>query len=151
MKKLAALLFTFCTLTATIKPKNPEINKSTEFIKGMGAFAMAAGLGYLAYKAPIDEMHNYINKLANNQNEGNEFINFLELQGARFARFTKVNIFGQFDNKKLFSFLTIIPAYEILKYSIRKLGNSMQSTQKDEYYLEKKRRLKTKNKLATNN
>jgi len=133
MKKALALLLSLLICITNTECKHKKINKASEFLKGAVALTAAAGLAYLAYEAPIKQIKTQWTKLKNAvipRNTRQEISGWCSDNTESIFNYLKTSIpwtTNSVDKSKLFSLITIIPAYELTKYAFDKLGNSVRT------------------------
>jgi len=133
MNKALILMLTLLVCSSNIECKSKKINKASEFLKGTIALTAAAGLAYLAYEAPIGKIQNQWTRLKNAVVTTDNMQHFSDVCSNHIESVfnsikTSAPWTSKTDNKsKLFSLVTIIPAWELFKYSLDKLGNSVRA------------------------
>lgn len=134
MKKYMIILSGLLICVSSIECRTKKMNKASEFLKGTIALTAAASLGYLAYKAPIGKIQEQWTKLKDSDISRNTVCKIDDWCCNNYESLWNrlgTSIPGKSINKtKIFSFAVIIPAYELFKYGIVKLGNSFKSYKK---------------------
>lgn len=135
MKKVMIILLTIAVCSSNIECTKKKMNRFNEFLKGSVALGAAAGLAYLAYEAPIGKIQEQFTKLKHSiftpdtlESVDSWCSNKTEILFNKLRTSTPGK---NFDKSKIFSFAMIIPAWELLKYSLDKLGNCVRSHKKD--------------------
>lgn len=128
MKKLIMVLLALLVGSSTIECTRKKVNKASEFLKGTVAFSSAIGLAYLAYTTPVKTIEQNISSAVD------------KIAPAEIGQWIKANCLSKSSwyswsrknstKDKIFSFLTIIPAYELAKYGIKKFANCCKSYEK---------------------
>jgi len=142
MKKILVILLAIAAFSSSIECKKKKMNRFNEFLKGSIAAGTAAGLAYLAYEGdPLDKLNTQLAKLKSIFSQ--ETLKTIDrtLKGSRkfdlnsLNPFAKKSSLSQLDNNKILSFGFVILSYELAKYALDKLGNSVRSN-KDNSSLE---------------
>ena len=150
MKKLMIILLTLALCSRNIECKK-KINRFNEFVKGAIALGASAGFGYLAYDGdPIGLIKNQFIKLKKAlppkaiqkiDNAVKDLENsFKKKEGMEFNfenPFKGRSTWEKLDKAKLLSLFLFVPAWELFKYSLDKLGNCVRH-HKDDLCKEKK-------------
>lgn len=140
MKKSLLLIFSICLLANTVECVSKKKNRFVQFIKGSTALSAAIGLGWIAYKSPINELKGKLDTYAANTNES--FWNACRRNASSTLNAGLRNAGGLFGYRldsesnaqlrTLLTIATIVPAWELGKYGIKIIYHSLKGNQKVE-------------------